>query len=207
MGDAEDESTTPHDCETRDSKGHLRGEDQGVEELIARLLGTWLPAAPLQWTEEHENVPLAPGAEISLAGLAAHHTLLIYLTIAEDDSDPNADTMGRALRNHQDALNDLCVETVGISTQPIGKQHNTGDIELFTQRLLCDAYLVLAKTLGLPLAPVNDRVEYQPIILIAREGRIAHVIYPITSPRASAEEALDWLTEQIDKRSSADEPA
>ncbi len=169
-------------------------------------MGTRLPTAPLEWTEEHENEPLGPGAEISLARLATRHILLIYLTSAENDTNPDADTMGRALRDHQDALNDLGVRTVGVSTQPLVEQHNTGDIELFTQRLLCDPYLALAKTLGLPLTTVQDRIEYQPIILIALEGRIAHVIYPIASPLASAREALDWLVERLaDEQPGAEE--
>jgi peroxiredoxin len=172
--------------------------DRDPEELIRRVIGVPLPTTGLRWTDEHPDVRPRPVERSSLAAFAARHTLLVYLAAAEDDRDPEADTMGRALRDLDDALLDLGVDTVGISTQPVAEQHDLAGSELFTQRLCSDAQLALAKTLGLPITTIAGKVEYEPVILIVEEGRIAHVIYPVVSPRASAREALDWFTEQTD---------
>lgn len=198
MSREDDDSTEQHGCMVnpgQDITWHDPwGAEPDPEALIARLTGAPLPTTGLTWTHEHPDVPLA---RISLAQLAARQTLLVYLTPAEGATSPTADTMGRALRDLQDALHDLGVHTVGISTQPIAEQQEFADSELFTQRLLSDLDLVLANILGLSFTVVNARVEYRPIILIARRGRIAHVIYPIDSPRVSARDALDWLTRHI----------
>lgn len=171
--------------------------DLDAKVLIARLLGVQLPQRGLIWSDDSLIAPIWPFARLSLAVLAARHRLLVYVTPAEDDSDPKADTMGRALRDHQDALHDLGVRTVGVSTQPITDQHDIGSIELFTQTLLADPDLVLASELGLPVARGVARPEYRPMILIVQGGRVGHSIYPIASPRASAQDALDWLTQHV----------
>ncbi len=176
------------------------GAELDPEALVDRLIGKPLPTTGLPWAEDldaHPDVPLGAVARVSLAQLAARGTLLVYLAPAEDATDREDDTMGRALRDVQDALHDLGVKTVGIGTQPIAVQYEQASIELFTQQLLSDLDLVLAKTLGIPFTIVNAKVEYQPIVLIALDDRIAHVIYPIASPCASAQDALDWLTQRI----------
>jgi peroxiredoxin len=170
-----------------------------AEALIGSLVGRSLPARGLQWIEDHPDTPLGPFARQSLAELASRETLLIYLAPAEVEDEPSgADTMGRAYRDQQDALHDLGVHTIGVSTQPLSEQHELADVELFKQTLLADERLVLARTLGLPVTIRSARaIEYQPIVLIVKDGRIAHVIYPIGSPRASAKEALEWLAAHV----------
>lgn len=172
------------------------------EALIADLTGRQLPTTGLPWAEDIEDNPDAPlgaFARLSLASLASsYQALLVYLAPAEDATGPQEDTMGRALRDVQGALRDLGVNTAGIGTQPIAEQYEFASSELFTHWLLSDLDLMFAKTLGVPFTTVNARVEYRPIILITRDdGRIAHVIYPIASPRASVQNALDWLTQRI----------
>jgi peroxiredoxin len=187
------------DCMSRTARSIGQGSgslDRDPEALIGRVIGVPLPTTGLRWTEGHPDLRPRPVERSSLAAFAARHTLLVYLAPAEDDRDPEADTMGRALRDLDDALLDLGVDTVGISTQAVGEQHDVAGSELFTQRLCSDPDLVLATTLGLPITTIDGKVEYEPVILIVEEGRIAHVIYPVVSPRASAREALDWFTEQ-----------
>jgi peroxiredoxin len=203
VGRENDQGAGQHGCVAYAGQGITWQESWGAEPdpeaLIDRLIGKPLPTTGLPWAEDvgaHPDVPLGALARVGLAQLAARGALLVYLAPAEDATDREDDTMGRALRDVQYALHDLGVDTVGIATQPIAEQYEHASIELFTQQLLSDLDLVLAKTLGVPFTTVNAKVEYQPIILIALDSRIAHVIYPIASPRASAQDALDWLTQR-----------
>lgn len=189
MSKESEDSARERGC-VADSDQDMIWQGGGPEALVARLIGSRLPETGLVSIDEHPDVPFE---RLSLAWLAARHTLLVYLTTVEA-ANPVADTMGRALRDIQDVLDDLGVQTVGVSTQPIAEQHDFADMELFTQRLLADPDLVLARILGLPFTVISARAEYRPVILIVHGGRIEHVIYPVDSPRLSAQEALDWLT-------------
>lgn len=179
-----------------------------AEALIGSLIGRGLPARGLQWIEDHPDAPLGPFAKQGLAKLASRDTLLIYLAPAEGEDEPSgADTMGRAYRDRQDALHDLGVHTIGVSTQPLSEQHELADVELFKQTLLSDEGLMLARTLGLPVTIRSvHAIEYQPIVLIVKDGHIVHVIYPIDSPRASAEEALEWLAAHVSRHAGRAKP-
>ncbi len=179
-----------------------------AEALIGSLVGRSLPARGLQWIDDHPDAPLGPFAKQSLAELASRETLLIYLGPAEAEDEPDgADTMGRAYRDRQDALHDLGVHTIGVSTQPLSEQHELADVELFKQTLLADERLVLARTLGLPVTIRSAHaIEYQPIALIVKDGHVAHVIYPIDSPRVSAGEALEWLVAHVSGHVGRAEP-
>lgn len=202
------------DNETAGRRGCVADAGQGItwqdawsvepdpEALIASLTGRQLPTTGLSWAEDVEDNPDAPlgaFARLSLASLASScQALLVYLAPAEDATGPQKDTIGRALRDLQGDLRDLGVDTAGISTQPIAEQYEFASSELFTQWLFSDLDLVFAKTLGVPFTTVNAKVEYRPIILIARDDRrIVHVIYPIVSPRASAQDALGWLAQRL----------
>ncbi len=187
-------------CEIRGQLQQLENPDPQV--LIGELIGAAMPKAPLQWAEDNPDAPLGSFARRSLSELASHQTLLVYLTPAEAEEDPGVPTMGRAFRDHHDVLHDLGVLVIGVSTQPLAEQHEIASVELYPQTLLCDELLVLVRALGLPVTIDAAKVEYQPIVLIVADGRIVHVIYPIDSPRRSAEEALEWLTEDA----SSDRP-
>jgi peroxiredoxin len=179
-------------CEISGQLSQLVSPDP--QALIAGLVGAPMVKTSLRWTDDHPDVPLGPFARRNLATLASRHTLLVYLTPAEArDDDLGVETMGCAYRDYYDAFHDLGVLVVGVGTQPLGEQHEIASAELYPQALLCDEHLVLARALGLPVTIHAAKVEYQPIVLIAKDGRIAHVIYPISSPRLSAKAAIDWL--------------
>jgi peroxiredoxin len=74
---------------------------------------------------------LGPGANTSLAALAARRTLVTYFFPAETDGDPAADTMGRAFRDRDNEMTASGARIVGVSTQTALEQQETAVAELF----------------------------------------------------------------------------
>lgn len=189
-------------CEIGGQLLGLERPDPGT--LSASLVGRKLPETPLQWVEDHPD--LSPTAYVwqSLAELAARNILLVYLTPTEAKEDEDGEAMGRAYRDHNDAIRSLGGLVVGVSTQPLSEQHEVAGLGLYPQTLFCDEDLVLARALGLPITIRAARIEYQPLVLIVKDGAVAHVIYPIHSPEESAKAAVAWLNDHAgnDPRSS-----
>jgi peroxiredoxin len=188
--------------------GQLLLDTPDPEVLATQLVGAAMPATQLQWAEDNPDAPLGPYARRSLASLAAHEPLVVYLTPSETHQEtPTAERMDRAFRDQQATLHDLGAHVIGVSTQSLAEQHDRADIELYGQTLLCDQRLVLACTLGLPVTIHDARVEYQPLVMIVEDGAIAHVIYPVESPDASAHTAVRWLTEHTQGARACAHPA
>lgn len=183
-------------CELRGQLPQLESPDRRT--FAASLIGRELPETPLQWIEDDPDLPPTVHVCQSLAALAARHTLLVYLTPSEPrEADEDAETMGRVYRDHDEAICDLGALVVGVSTQSLSEQHEIAEPKPYPQTLLCDDHLVLARVLGLPITINAARIEYQPLVLIVKEGAIAHVIYPIDSPEESAAGAVAWLAEHV----------
>lgn len=165
-----------------------------VHEFTAHLVGLPAPSVVLPWTTYagcHDQ--LGPAANTSLAAISERTTLVVYFFPAENEGNYDADTMSRAFRDDDDAIGSLKARTVGVSTQAALEQQVIATVELFPQLLLADEVLELAEALDLPTSEVDGRDEYEPLTMIIRDGYIAHVIYPIESPRAHIEKVLDWL--------------
>jgi hypothetical protein len=176
--------------------GQLLLDTPDPEVLATQLVGAAMPATQLQWAEDNPDAPLGPHARRSLALLAAREPLIVYLTPSETHQEtPTAERMGRAFRDRQATLHDLGAHVIGVSTQSLAEQHDRADIELYWQ------------TLGLPVTIHDARVEYQPLVMIVEDGAIAHVIYPIESPDASAHTAVRWLTEHTQGARACARPA
>ena len=162
----------------------------------ARLVGLQAPSVVLPWTTYaacHDQ--LGPAANTSLAAISEWVTLVVYFFSAENEGTYDANTMSRAFRDADDAIGNLKVRTVGVSTQTTHEQQTIATIELFPQLLLADEDMALAEALDLPTLQVNGRNEYEPLTVIIRNGYIAHVIHPIVSPREHIAKVLDWLTQ------------
>jgi peroxiredoxin len=59
--------------------------------------------------------------------------------------------------------------------------------------LLSDEGLELARALRLPTFEAGGLTLYRRLTLIAREGTIEHVFYPVFPPNRNAAEVLEWL--------------
>jgi peroxiredoxin len=169
--------------------------DKEPHPLIARLVGLSAPTVILPWTtyaDSHDE--LGEAANMSLADLAERHTLVVYFTPGEDESDgPSADTMSRVYRANDHGITQLGAQTVGVSTQTALEQQQIAVTEEFPQWMLADDKLALADDLGLPTVEIDGRDEYEPMAIIIRDGCIAHVVYPIASPSGHIDGILRWL--------------
>ena len=73
--------------------------------------------------------------------------------------------------------------------------------------VLSDADLAFVKALRLPTFEVDGMQLIKRITLIARDGKIAKVFYPVFPPDRNAGDVLDWLTaaRQDELRAISDE--
>lgn len=86
---------------------------------------------------------------------------------------------------------DACV--LGLSTQSSEAQQEFAEREHIPFPLLSDSDRTFGTALGLPAFNVDGESLYKRVTLIARDGRIAHVRYPVFPPNEDAVETLGWL--------------
>nr|WP_322785855.1 redoxin family protein [Stanieria cyanosphaera] len=61
--------------------------------------------------------------------------------------------------------------------------------------LLSDCDLSLANTLKLPMFEIEGKHLVKRVTLIAKDGKIVKVFYPVFPPDRNADEVIDWLQE------------
>ena len=100
-------------------------------------------------------------------------------------------------RDHFAALRSLGVSHVfGISTQTTAYQREAVERLHLPFPLLSDAALELVEMLDMPVFDVEDDTLFKRLTMIAREGEIVKIFYPIFPPDKNAEEVLDWLSDE-----------
>jgi peroxiredoxin len=160
-------------------------------ELVQRLVGRRVPAQAL---------PFAPDANavVSLATLAYRRSLVVFFypgiePPAASEGEEDVDRTRAAAWSERDPeLEKRGYMVVGVSTQPPDVQARFATDALVAYMLLSDSELLLAGELRLPTACVDGREVYEPLTLIVRDGRIAHVLYPVDVARETAS-VLDWI--------------
>ena len=99
-----------------------------------------------------------------------------------------------AFRDHYQELKKLGVsELFGLSTQDTAYQQEAAARLHLPFEILSDEKLEFAKTLRLPTFEVDGMKLIKRITLIARDGRIEMVFYPVFPPDRNAQDTLDWL--------------
>jgi peroxiredoxin len=81
----------------------------------------------------------------------------------------------------------------GLSSQDTDYQREVAERLNLPFALLSDTGLRLGQALTLPTFEVEGQTLYKRLTLIARDGAIEHVFYPIFPPTTHAQEVLDWL--------------
>src|SRR4051794_27780939 len=172
-------------------------EDDGAAD---HLLGAALPDAKLETTA---------GPRMSLSDAAAG-TLVLYVyprtgvpgepLLPGWDEIPGArgcTPQNCAFRDLNDQLAEAGAAVYGLSSQSLEAQTEFAEREHIPYPLLNDSGLRLAEPLpsglGLPTFETSGLRLYKRLTLIAREGRIEHVIYPVFPPGSDAPAALSWL--------------
>lgn len=99
-----------------------------------------------------------------------------------------------AFRDHHDELKRAGAEQVfGLSTQDTGYQREAVERLHLPFELLSDEKLTFARALKLPTFEVDGMKLIRRITLIARNGAIVKLFYPVFPPDRNAGDVLAWL--------------
>jgi peroxiredoxin len=181
---------------TVENRDQSKQPSPGRQALTRRLAGRLAPTVELPWTtyaDCHEL--LGAAANTSLARLAARRTVVVYFFASTGEEDTAAGTLPGVFRDQEDAISRLGARLVGVSAQTALEQQRLAVDELYNNLLLADERLALADALGPPTLDVAGRDRYEPLTLVLRAGRIAHVFHPASSPSAHVAQVLAWLAQ------------
>jgi peroxiredoxin len=167
-------------------------EDDGAAD---HLPGRLVPPLYLETTE----------GELNLAAAAADLLLLyVYPRTGRPGIEPPAgwdETPGArgctpqacGFRDHGEELRELGATVVGLSAQTIDEQREAADRLQLLHAVAADPELRVADALRLPTFEFDGRRLYKRLTLVAEEGRIVKVFYPVFPPDENAAEAVVWL--------------
>ncbi|MDO8185441.1 peroxiredoxin [Conexibacter sp. JD483] len=151
--------------------------------------------------------PSTHGETVELAALARESgTLVLYVyprtgrpgeELPEGwDETPGArgcTVQNIGFRDHRAQLNVLGAEVVGLSAQSTAFQREFATREHMPYPLLSDPELTLAAALRLPTFEIGGLTLFKRLTLIARDGVIERVFYPIFPPDRDAANVVHWL--------------
>ena len=101
-----------------------------------------------------------------------------------------------SFKDHYSALTKTGVSYIfGLSTQDTDYQREVVERLKLPFHLLSDRELQFARALKLPMFQFDSMILIKRLTLVIDNGRITKVFYPVFPPNKSAEETLDWLTE------------
>jgi peroxiredoxin len=96
-------------------------------------------------------------------------------------------------RDAHGELGALGKRVAGLSTQPLEDQVEFAERNGMPFPVIADPGLELGAGVGLPTFEIEDLVLYKRLALVAEEGRIVRVFYPVFPPDENAADVLDWL--------------
>jgi peroxiredoxin len=100
-----------------------------------------------------------------------------------------------AFRDHHQELNDLGAQVFGLSTQNTEYQLEARERLHLPFELLSDYDLSFANALKLPMFEVEGKHLIKRVTIIAENGKIVKVFYPVFPPDRNASAVIDWLKE------------
>ena len=98
-----------------------------------------------------------------------------------------------AFRDHFGELRSLGADVLGLSAQTPADQMEFAERVGLPYPILSDPELELAAALRLPTFEVAGMRLYRRLTMIAREGRIEKVFYPVFPPDRNAADVVAWL--------------
>src|SRR3954469_8412473 len=96
-------------------------------------------------------------------------------------------------RDHHKDLAKLHAEVFGISTQSTEYQQEMVKRLEVPFEVLSDEHFAFIKALRLPTFTADGLSLNKRLTIIARNGKIEHVFYPVFPPDMHADEVIDWL--------------
>jgi peroxiredoxin len=100
-----------------------------------------------------------------------------------------------AFRDHHQELNDLGAQVFGLSTQSTEYQIEAKERLHLPFQLLSDYDLSFATALKLPMFEIEGKHLIKRVTIIAENGKIVKVFYPVFPPDRNASAVIDWLKE------------
>jgi peroxiredoxin len=98
-----------------------------------------------------------------------------------------------AFRDHSAELAALGARVAGLSAQTLDDQIEFAQRNDMRFPVISDEWLELARDPGLPTFEVEGLTLYKRLALIAEQGRIVKVFYPVFPPDRNAQDVVDWL--------------
>jgi peroxiredoxin len=106
-----------------------------------------------------------------------------------------------AFRDHHAELQSYGVEYLfGVSTQSADYQREAAERMHLPFPLLSDADRILGQALDLPGIEVEGQYLHKRLTMIAIDGVINRVLYPVFPPDQDAKNVMDWLQSHADGR-------
>jgi peroxiredoxin len=170
-------------------------EDDGAAD---HLTGMPVPSVRLPSTQ----------GELDLAEEAAGQLVLyVYPRTGRPGTEPPAgwdETPGArgctpqscGYRDHGAELRALGARVVGLSAQPLADQREAVERLRLPHPVVADPELRLAAALDLPTFEFDGHPLYKRLALVAEQGRIVKVFYPVFPPDENAAEVVAWLRER-----------
>lgn len=155
------------------------------------------------------------GSCVNFAGLSGRWVIYVYpMTGRPDvplpdgwDGIPGArgcTPQSCGFRDHYAELKALNTGVFGLSAQTTEYQREARDRLHLPFQLVSDSTLRLKSAMRLPTFTVAGMELYKRLTLIAHEGRIAKIFYPVFPPDQNADEVLAWLRKNAHPSAPAD---
>jgi len=93
----------------------------------------------------------------------------------------------------RDAYPELGVPVAGLSAQSLDDQLEFAERNRMPFPVIADPERKLGAALGLPTFEIERLTLYKRLALIAKQGRIVKVFYPVFPPDRNAQDVVDWL--------------
>jgi len=163
----------------------------------AHLLGTHIPSMPLIATT---------GEIVDLGALPGTVVVYFYPMIGRPDGPPmvgwneipgarGCTPQSCAFRDKHADLKGFGAKVFGVSAQPLNDQREAKDRLKLPFELLNDSQFVLTEAMHLPTFEYMKSRLIKRLTIVAVEGIIRKVFYPVFPPDRNAEDVIGWLKE------------
>jgi peroxiredoxin len=170
----------------KSSTAHAFAKCDG-KRLALRVTGAVLPTI---------GVETIMGNYVHLRELAADWLVIYCLPgaqTAEQASHDEDQREHRAYRQHEAVFAGRQIRVASISSEPRKLQMRAMLMQEVNHHMLLDPTLLIADALGLPSLTDGARRCYDRLTLIARDGIIEHVFYPLERGGRSPAQVLTWM--------------